>query len=71
METLFTFYNNEVEREAVRAFLMENLRELAVIRAFSGKEVTGIAEAKTVIDAAFSRLEEKFKPKKITKKTIR
>lgn len=58
MNPLNSFYNNQSEREGVKAFLIESLKELAVERAFEGKSVVGIAEAKEAIDGAFNKLEE-------------
>ena len=57
---LVTFYNNEHEREAVKAFLMEQLKELAIERAFDGDDVVGIKEARDTIVRSFDRLDEMY-----------
>lgn len=66
MNPLQTFYNNEVEREAVRAFFVLALRELAADLALDGKPTTGISEAKLAVEKAFDKLDEEFsKPSKV------
>lgn len=67
--TLRTFYNNENEREAVRAFMIETLRELAADKALDGKPTTGIQDAGDCIDQMFDTLKNKYgiiKPPVIT-----
>lgn len=54
------FYNNEGEREAVKGFLVEMLGEIAIERAFDGKDTKGIQEARECVERAFDRLEEKY-----------
>lgn len=53
---LKNFYDNEVLREAVKAFLLEELHNLAVERVFGKQTVAGIYEGKKVIDKAFDKL---------------
>lgn len=60
MNPLKTFYDNFAEREAVKEFLIDSLKDLAVERAFEGKGVVGIAEANDTILKAFDLLEEKY-----------
>lgn len=57
---LVTFYNNKGEREAVKAFMLQNLSEIAVELAFDGKSVAGIPEAKKCVDKAFDKLDELY-----------
>lgn len=57
---LVTFYNNEHEREAVKAFLMEQLGSLAIERAFDGDDVVGIKEARDTIVRSFNKLDEMY-----------
>lgn len=64
MNPLALFYRNESERDAVKAFLISCLGELAVERTFDKKDVSGIADAKDVIESAFNKLEEQFAEKK-------
>lgn len=68
MDQLFKFHQNKAQREIVKAFLIQNLKELAVARTFNGEPVTGIKDAKEAIDKSFDKLEEiygKIKEKKI------
>lgn len=57
---LVTFYNNEHEREAVKAFLITQLGNLAIERAFDGDDVVGIKEARDTIVRSFDRLDEMY-----------
>jgi len=58
--SLKNFYTNSVEREAVKQFLFETLREMAVKRVFEKQTVSGIYEANKVIERVFDRLEELY-----------
>lgn len=60
MNPLNSFYNNIHERESVKAFLIEILKNMAIDRAFEGGEVKGIKEAKECIDLAFIKLDELY-----------
>jgi hypothetical protein len=55
---LQNFYGNIGQREAVKLFMVEVLGEMAVERAFAGKPVVGIAEAKELVDKTFDKLDE-------------
>lgn len=57
---LVTFYNNEHEREAVKAFLITQLGNLAIERAFDGDNVVGIKEARDTIIRSFDKLDEMY-----------
>ncbi len=59
-QLLKSFYNNENQREAVKTFLIESLKELAVEMTFDGKDVTGIKEAHDAINKAFDSLAETY-----------
>lgn len=52
------FYDNEGEREAVKEFMFEALKELAVERVFDKQSVSGIYEGKKAVEKAFDRLQE-------------
>lgn len=54
------FYANDPQREAVKEFFVDMLKELAVEKAFAGEDTLGIAEAKQVIDNAFVRLDQTY-----------
>lgn len=64
MNPLLLFYRNENEREAVKAFMIQQLGEMTVEMAFEGKPVTGIQEARQLVDKMFNRLEERYSEKK-------
>ena len=54
------FYENENEREAVKAFLIECLEELAIERVMKKENTDAIADAKEIIERSFTRLKEEF-----------
>ncbi len=58
--TLRNFYNNQNERETVKLFMVEVLKEIAVEKAFDGEDVIGIQEAKNLIDVMFNKLEDLY-----------
>jgi hypothetical protein len=60
MNALRQFYENTGEREAVKAFLIEALKEIAIERTFSGVEVSGIKDARECVDKMFDKLEEAY-----------
>ena len=64
MNPLQQFQLNETMREAVKAFMIEQLKEMAVEQVFDNKAVSGIYEARKVVDTTFDRLEELYAEKK-------
>lgn len=72
MNPLQVFYNDKTLKEAVKAHLVDSLKELIVLKAFKGEDTTGSAEAKSAIEHGFAKLEEMFgEKKKEIKKIIR
>jgi hypothetical protein len=67
MDTLRNFYENAPIREAVHAYLIDSLRDEILSRAFLGKDIKDIAEAKKVIDKAFANLNGKYAKKREVK----
>ena len=67
--SLKTFQDNEVQREAVREFMIAALGNIAVERAFEGKSTSGIQEARECVEKTFDKLAELYgtvKPTVIT-----
>lgn len=60
MNPLQTFYSNESQREAVKVFMIEILREMAADEAFETGNTDGYKEARVCVDKAFDRLEELY-----------
>jgi hypothetical protein len=54
------FYDNIHEREAVRAFFVEQLREMAADMALDGDDVTGIKDANKLVTRCFDTLDERY-----------
>ena len=54
------FYDNVHEREAVRAFFVEQLREMAADMALEGESVNGIKDANTLITRCFDTLDQRY-----------
>jgi hypothetical protein len=63
MNLLKQFYDNEPMREAVQAYFMASLHDLAVERVFGKQTISGVYEAKKVIEKSFEKLEEEFSTK--------
>jgi len=61
------FYLNENMRGEVKNYLMSFLTDKAVVKVFAQEDTKAIAEAKDVIDEAFSNLELLFTSKSETK----
>lgn len=55
---LKTFHNNSLQRESLKDFMLETLKEIAVEKAFAGESVVGIPEAKLLIDKLFIELDK-------------
>ena len=60
MPSLRIFYENEVMREDVRAYMVDTLKEIAVERTFNGEETKGIKDAHELIDRMFDRLDQEY-----------
>ena len=67
MKSLLSFYNDKDTKENVYNYLVDYLEKEAVKRVFDREDVSAIADAKEVIDKAFSNLEVLFN-KKVEKK---
>ncbi len=69
MHPLKTFYENQIQREAVKEFMIQCLNELAVERVMNREDVSSLADAKDVVSLAFIRLREIYgeAPKPIKK----
>ena len=60
--TLQDFYMNEVLRGEVRTYLIDFLKVQAIEKTFNRESTAHIAEAKEVLEKAFSNLEVLFAP---------
>jgi hypothetical protein len=60
MDILKTFVNNKPVKQAVHDYLINTLKEDILNKAFSGQNITGYAEAKSVIEKAFNKLEGEY-----------
>lgn len=58
------FYLDEAMRKEVKTFIETFLAKKAVDAVFANQSVTGIYEAKTLLQGAFTALEIEFKPQK-------
>ncbi|HDO20096.1 MAG TPA: hypothetical protein ENG81_01035 [Candidatus Bathyarchaeota archaeon] len=70
MKSLREFYNNKDQKENVYNYLIDELQKEAVIRVFLKEDTTGIADAKIVIDKAFSNLDTLFDSKAEPKEQV-
>jgi len=55
---LTTFHKNTAQRESLKAFMIETLKNIAVTKAFAGESVLGIPEARLLIDKLFIELDK-------------
>ena len=70
--SLKLFYDNTMEREEVRNFFVEQLREMAADRAPEGESVSGVKDAHDCLTRAFDRLDELYgKIERITEQNSR
>jgi len=69
MELLKRFYEDEHTREAVEEFFNKELEKLALEKIFSGQEISGIKDAKKVIERSFVELKELYGKDKESKST--
>jgi hypothetical protein len=60
------FYRNKVMRDAVRQYIDDCFVKEAVEKMFNREDVTHIADAKELLDKAFSSMEVDFGAKKET-----
>lgn len=60
MDPLRTFYNNETQREALKEFMVETIREIAADKAIDGQDTSGIKEGRECIEQTFDKLEKKY-----------
>lgn len=63
MNPLHQFYTDIHTREAVKAFMLSQLQEMAVDAVFAKEDISGIYEAKELVEKSFSRLRELYEPK--------
>ena len=56
--TLKALQNNSIQRESLKDFMIETLKEIAVTKAFAGESVLGIPEARLLIDKLFVELDK-------------
>lgn len=63
MKSLLEFYNDKETSKNVHNYLTEFLKDQAIKKVFDKEDVSGVAQAKEIIDAAFENLEVMFLPK--------
>lgn len=54
------FYEDVNLRNAVKDFLIETLGEIAIDKTFNGEDVSGIKDARDLVERAFNKLEEEY-----------
>ncbi len=63
-EALRQFYSNKIELEAVKEYLLQTLNKVALEKLFKGEDAKPVAEARFVVETAFSNLKEMYEPKR-------
>lgn len=69
MKLIGKFYADFQTRDEVYQYLVSQLEDQAIKKAFAGESTVGIKEAKKCIDAAFKNLDKLYGPKKDRKPT--
>jgi hypothetical protein len=71
--SLQRFYADESTREEVKQFLIECVKGYGVDRMLAREDVSGVADAKKIIEEAFSKLKETYgkEPKGTTQNPAR
>lgn len=64
LNPLHKFYLDQESFQAVKTYVIEHLKELAVNKALNGDSTTGIKEAHIAINNAFDSIEEEYSPEK-------
>jgi len=62
-DKLREFYADRAMQEAWTTFIVEVLKEEIIKKAFRGEDVKAIAEARKILEKAFSSLYDVFEPK--------
>lgn len=68
MKSLQEFYNDKETMNNVKAYLIDYLEKESIIQVFARQDISGIADAKEIIDKAFENLEVLF-ARKVVKNT--
>lgn len=70
MKSLLNFYQDIETRDNVKNYLIEFLEQEAVRKVFAKEDISGIADAKEIIEKAFYNLEVMFEQKPKPKESI-
>ncbi len=62
MNPLVVFYRDETMRNTVKEFMVAQLEQMAIDRTFNKEDITGIAEARELVDKTFSKLKDLYEP---------
>jgi hypothetical protein len=65
-QLLNQFYNDEHLREELLAYLHNFIDEEALKRVYAKEDVSAVADARSLIDSAFSNLEDEYAPRNKT-----
>ena len=60
MDKLKEFYNDTAMKEEVKAFMVSQLKDMAVERVFEDKPIVGLYETNELIDKMFLTLDQKY-----------
>lgn len=60
MKELETFQDDVPKRTAVKAFMVETLKEMSVQRVLAGESVVGLKEAFELVDTFFEKLDSDY-----------
>lgn len=63
MKSLLEFHNDKETKENVKNFLFQVLEKETIKRVFDREDVSGLADAREVIEKAFEEMDVMFAPK--------
>lgn len=70
MKSLQEFWNDKDTKNNVQEYLINYLKEEAVRKLFDKEDVSAVAEAKEMIDKAFTNMDLLFEPKAKQKEQV-
>lgn len=69
MERLFILYQDKATLEDFKAFYIATLEAETIKRVYKKEDVSGIADARKLLDDVFNKLDDLYKPK-VSKKQV-
>lgn len=62
MNPLLRFYQDEQMRDTLKEFMLNELSDMAVQKVFDKEDISGLPEAKELVEKLFNKLHELYEP---------